>query len=118
MEQGGSWDTYPIHLCFYEVPIRIKRLFIDDPARKATYLTIAPYGIHGDGEEQSLYLTMKLDEKGRKAREMLGMLGLPYHFSGVLHSADDIDLEDTHFEQVEDGFAIRNCIHFEMRGLM
>ncbi|KAI4659390.1 uncharacterized protein J4E78_005817 [Alternaria triticimaculans] len=114
VEQGGSWDTYPIRVSFYGVPIRIERLFLDDPEKKGSYLTIAPCGIRGDGEEQFLYLTMKLDEKGRTPNEMLGMLGLPYHFSGALHSTEDVDLEDTHFEKVEDEFAIRTGLRFEM----
>ena len=118
LEQGGSRDKYPIRVSFYGVPIRIERLFLDDLEKKGSYLTIAPCGIHGDGEEQSLYLTMKLDERGRKPKYLLGMLGLPYHFSGVLHSTENVDLDDTHFEKVENEFAIRTGLRFEMMGFI
>jgi hypothetical protein len=41
-------DSYPVHICFYGVPVRLERLFLDDPGRRVTYLTIAPCGFAGN----------------------------------------------------------------------
>lgn len=38
---------FPVHISFHGMPIRLERLFIDDPEKKATYLTIAPLGFEG-----------------------------------------------------------------------
>ncbi|KAI4931213.1 hypothetical protein J4E85_003803 [Alternaria conjuncta] len=117
LEQRSAWDAYPIRLTFYGVPTRIERLFIDDPEKKATYLTVSPAGIQGhDIEDKFINLTMKLDEEGREPGWAESMLGLPFHFSGALCSTDTVDLVDTNFEKVDDEFDIKSGLRFELRG--
>ncbi|KAI4705031.1 hypothetical protein J4E89_009324 [Alternaria sp. Ai002NY15] len=117
LEQRSAWDAYPIRLTFYGVPTRIERLFIDDPEKKTTYLTISPAGIYGhDVEDKFINLTMKLDEEGKEPDWAENMLGLPFHFSGALCSTDTVDLVETTFEKVEDESDIRNGLRYELRG--
>jgi len=123
-EQGRGWDVYPIRLSFYGVPVRLERLFIDDPEKKATYLTISPAGITKSPNGHPLrrqrcflYATMKLDEEGKEPGWAENMLGLPFHFSGALCSTDTVDLVETTFEKVENESDIRNGLRFELRGV-
>ncbi|KAI4614093.1 hypothetical protein J4E80_006783 [Alternaria sp. BMP 0032] len=122
-EQGRAWDVYPIRLSFYGVPVRLERLFIDDPEKKATYLTISPAGITTSPSGHPLrrqrcflYVTMKLDEEGKEEGWAEKMLGLPFHFSGALYSTDTVDLVETRFEKVDDEAVIKKGLRFELRG--
>jgi hypothetical protein len=51
-------DSYPIHICFYDVPVRLERLFLDDPERRVTYLTIAPCGFSGGSGRDYFHLRL------------------------------------------------------------
>jgi hypothetical protein len=80
MEQERGWDAHSIRLSFHVVPVRLERLFIDDPGRKANCLIIPPASIHGS-EEELLCLTMKLDDERKDEDELENIMGLSFHFS-------------------------------------
>jgi len=117
--QGMGWEAYPIRLSFFGVPIRIERLYIDDPEKKKTYLTVLPAGLNGNYvASEFLYLTMELNEEGKSPGWAEKILGLPFHFSGALCSTYCVDIVDAHFEKVEDESVIRTGLRFEMRGVI
>ena len=68
---------FPVHISFHGMPIRLERLFIDDPENKATYLTIAPLGFEGSAGGQDIYLTMRLNEQGQDEDWAEKLLGIP-----------------------------------------
>ena len=107
---------FPVHISFHGMPIRLERLFIDDPDKKATYLTIQPFGFHGStGKGNHFYLTMRLDEEGQDEDWAEKLLGLPYHFFGAYVNSQTEDLTCAHIKPIEVS-EIESGFRFEASG--
>ncbi|KAI4633851.1 uncharacterized protein J4E87_001017 [Alternaria ethzedia] len=93
---------FPIHLSFHGMPIRLERLFIDSPDKKATYLTIAPFGFKSSSSKRHPhYLTMRLDEEGQDEDWAEKLLGLPHHFLGAYVNSETEDLTCAHIKPIQ-----------------
>jgi hypothetical protein len=109
----GNWDAYPILVAFYGTPVRLERLFMDDPERAATYFNVQAYGFYGGGSWGHFYLVMRLDEEGWAE----GQLGLPFRFFGVLCSTFNEDAVEARFEKMEEA-EIEKGLRFELLGVV
>jgi hypothetical protein len=107
-------ENYPMHICFYGVPIRLERLFLDGPERKATYLTIARCGFSGSSSGDYFHLTMRLDEADHEADWAEKLLGQTFRFFGAYVNSKTEDLTCAHFEPVEHT-KIERGFRFELR---
>jgi hypothetical protein len=97
------------------VPVRLERLFLDDPEGRVTYLTIASCGFAGNSGSDYFHLTMRLNEDSQEADWAEKLLGQPFRFFGAYVISRTEDLTCAHFEPVK-RTEIENGFHFEMRG--
>ncbi|KAI4945065.1 hypothetical protein J4E91_008042 [Alternaria rosae] len=97
-------------------PIRLERLFIDNPDKKATYLTIAPLGFKsGSSKRHPHDLTMRLNEEGQDEGWAEKLLGLPRHFFGAYVNSEMEDITCAHIKSIQ-ASEIEGGFRFEGRG--
>lgn len=115
--QKEEMARFPVHISFHGMPVRLERLFIDEPDKKATYLTIAPLGFQGSTRsvDRYFYLTMRLNEEGREVDWAEKLLGLPFRFVGAYVNSKTEDLACAHFEPIQ-ASDIEGGFRFEIRG--
>ncbi|KAI4931214.1 hypothetical protein J4E85_003804 [Alternaria conjuncta] len=107
---------FPVHISFHGMPIRLERLFIDKPDKKATYLTIAPLGFDSSSTNRHPhYLTMRLNEEGQDDDWAEKLLGIPHHFFGVYVNSETEDLTCAHIKPIQ-ASEIEAGFRFEAHG--
>ncbi|KAI4676114.1 uncharacterized protein J4E84_009731 [Alternaria hordeiaustralica] len=106
---------FPVHISFHGMPIRLERLFIDNPEKKATYLTIAPLGFDGSSGGQDIYLTMRLNEQGQDEDWAEKLLGIPHHFFGAYINSETEDLACAKIKLIQES-EIEGGFRFEAHG--
>jgi hypothetical protein len=98
------------------MPIRLERLFIDNPDKISTHLTIAPLDFKSSsGKRHPHYLTMRLNEEGQDEGWAEKLLGLPHHFFGAYVNSETEGLACAHIKPIQVS-EIESGLRFEAHG--